>query len=88
MVRARDRNDLVRMQKRAGNAEAPITHTPHGDYAYRVVMTKGAWAAYLSSATEAIDYTNFKSEVAARLGHDRADIYLDVWATMLDLQKQ
>jgi hypothetical protein len=86
MVRARDRNDLVRMQQRAAN-DAPISHTPAGDYAYRITMSKSAWAAYLTSATEAIDYSNFKSAVADRLGHDRADLYLDVWATMLGLQK-
>jgi hypothetical protein len=86
MVRARDREDLVRLLKRAGS-DAPISHTPNGDYAYRITATKVAWAAYLTSATEAIDYSNFKSEVAARLGHDRADIYLSVWETMLDLQK-
>ncbi len=86
MVRARDREDLRRMQQRAGT-DVPISHTPNGDYAYRITLDKGAWVAYLSAASEAIDYGNFKDAVGQRLGHDRAVLYLDVWATMLELQR-
>jgi hypothetical protein len=90
VVRARVEADLERMltrlRHRTFETTIPIEHTPEGDYAYRCFLTKNEWALYLSRAVEATDYPNFKDEVAKRLGHDRADVYLDVWLTMMALQ--
>jgi hypothetical protein len=86
-VRTRDREDMVRMQQRVGN-DAPISHTPHRDYAHRITLSKAAWAGYLTAACEAIDYGNFKDAVAERQGWDRAHLYGEVWVTMLELQRE
>jgi hypothetical protein len=89
LVRCRDREDAQRLADWLGEDDLPIEvrHTPDADYAYRMVVPRLLFGNYLMSAVMDIDYTNFKSAVAERQGHDRADIYLDVWQVMLDLQK-
>ena len=87
LVRARDEQDMVRMLTRLGVDPTSAVHTPDHDYPWRVVMHKSSWSEYLLAANAAIDYTNFKERVAATLGHERANLYLDVWLTMMELQR-
>lgn len=62
--------------------------TPERDYRYRVLVRRGDWAGYVASAAGAIDYPNFKSEVARRQGSDRAHTFGDVWSVMYELQRR
>ncbi len=70
LVRARVRDDLEAFGART-DAPAP-TETPQRDYRFRTSVPFATLAAELAAQAAAIDYPNFKSEVAARQGHDRA----------------
>jgi hypothetical protein len=83
VVRARVRDDLERAADWVGNA---ILETPRADYPFRVVASRQAWVNYLSHATTAIDYFNFKDRVAKRLGSHRHDLLMSVWSTLRGLQ--
>ena len=85
-VRTRDREDMVRMQQRVGN-DAPISHTPHRDYAYRITLSKAGWAAYspppVRPSTTATSRTRWLSD------RDRTDpICTEKCVTMLELQRE
>lgn len=86
VIRARDREDLVRLQQVYLPTLGAIEATPARDYGFRSTCTKKAFAAALAKAVEAIDFDNFKSETAKSLGVEREAIYHDVWATLLRLQ--
>lgn len=65
---------------------ADITVYEHSDYPWRVIMPRTAWAAFLAEAAEDIDYGNFKDQVKATQGEDRAHVYARVWAVLLSLE--
>ena len=90
LVRCRDREDAQRLADWLSEDDLPIEvqHTPDADYAYRMVVPRLLFGNYLMSAVMDIDYGNFKDAVSEQLGHDRADLYLDVWVTMLALQQR
>src|SRR5947209_1813970 len=89
-VRARVKDDierLVEFAKRSGTSEAmEIISTPRADYAYRVVMNRSLWEQLARHLTADINYTNFKDAIHGE--PDRDDAYLDVWATMSELQRR
>ena len=85
LVRARVREDLEAFCART-NAPAP-TETPQRDYRFRTSVPFATLAAELAAQAAAIDYPNFKSEVAARQGHDRAHRYGRIWSVMHELQQ-
>jgi hypothetical protein len=78
MVRARVRADLEALIQAAG-WEVPIIRTPYRDYPYRVIVTQRRAAQALSKLATDLDYTNFKSAVGQRQGHQRAMAYHAVW---------
>ena len=78
LVRARVREDLEAFCART-NAPAP-TETPQRDYRFRTSVPFATLAEELAAQAAAIDYPNFKSEVAARQGHDRAHRYGRIWS--------
>lgn len=90
MVRCRKEADAkalaVRLITVLPDMPAEVKHTPEGDYAYRLVVPREAWAWYLWQFAMGLDYPNFKNAVAERQGLERADIYHDVWATMWEYQ--
>lgn len=53
-----------------------IVSTPDADYAFRVSVTKKAFAKKVVSRIGEINYTNFKSSVR---DDDLHDLYLDFW---------
>ena len=82
MVRARCREDIERL---ADKLAAEVVHTPDADYAYRVTVSKAAFANYIQAAVMDLDYPNFKDACA---GHGtRARAYMDVWSAMRRLQE-
>jgi hypothetical protein len=86
LVRARVKEDAERLIAAVGHGE--VLETPHGDYAFRVLLPRATWAAYGASAANAIDYPNFKAAVAARDGAERADAYGAVWAVLYAFQER
>jgi hypothetical protein len=89
LVRCRDREDAQRLADWLSEDDLPIEvhHTPDADYAYRMVVPRLLFGNYLMSAVMDLDYGNFKDRVHEVQGQARADVYLDVWATLLDLQE-
>lgn len=83
-VRARVRGDLDHLAETLG---AEVLETPAADYPFRVRVPKAAWARYVADRAERIDYDNFKDAVAARQGHDRAEVYMGVWSALRRLQR-
>ena len=83
IVRARVRADLERIAEHVGGE---ILDTPRADYPFRTVATRNAWWGYLEAATEAIDYTNFKSRVQTVRGRQRHDVLMRVWTDLRRLE--
>ena len=82
MVRARCREDIERLAKSLG---AEVVHTPNADYAYRITVSKAAFADYMRDAVMDLDYSNFKDACAGHGTRSRA--YMDVWSAMRRLQE-
>ena len=88
LVRARVREDLDRFADfvaRHGDRPA-VTATPRFDYGYRLTTSRQIFAAYLAECVGALDYPNFKNEVADA-DPERAHIYTRVWGVLRDLCK-
>jgi hypothetical protein len=58
-VRARKRQHIVN----AFPDRVPISHTPKGDYRWRVSVPADLWAEVVAARIRAIDYDNFKNSV-------------------------
>lgn len=80
-VRARVRDDLVRLKEAVPGAEE-ILELPHRDYPYRVYMSHGDWAGFCAGMAESIDYPNFKDAVKKVNGYERGSLYMGVWSVM------
>lgn len=87
-MRARDREDLVRLLKRLGRPKTKILETQINDYPFRVWIEKQAWSRYLVRVAEALDYDNFKDEVTRRQGKERHDVYSSVWSVLHRLERR
>lgn len=83
LVRARDRTSLESLAAATGEV---IHASPAADYPYRTSATKGDFAHWVATEAGAIDYPNFKSEVAAIRGDDYAHVLMGVWSTMHDAE--
>lgn len=85
LVRARVREDIDAFCARTD--APPAIETPDRDYRFRTSVPYATLAADLAAQAEAIDYPNFKSEVAAKQGHDRARRYGRIWSVLHELQE-
>jgi hypothetical protein len=82
-VRARDRKSLHALSKDTGVA---IVATPLADYPYRIAITNEQFSKWVSAQVMAVDYKNFKSEVADTLGYSFAKPLNQVWSAMHDVE--
>jgi hypothetical protein len=90
VVRCRAKDDALNLIEWLGDHDLTsitMQHTPDADYEWRLFIPRHAWAQYLISAVEHLDYPNFKTAVAQRQGLERADIYHDVWSVMAEFQE-
>ena len=85
-VRSRVRGDLEGLRARYLPGLGEIEATPDRDYAFRARVTKPELAAALGRIVLDIDYSNFKSEVAERMGYAREQVYHEVWEALANLQ--
>jgi 8-oxo-dGTP pyrophosphatase MutT (NUDIX family) len=85
-VCARVRSDLEALREAALPALGPIVSGQGTDYAWRASAPREQVQAALARLTADIHYANFKSEVALRQGHTRAELYHDVWSVLYRLQ--
>jgi len=62
-----------------------VIETSDADYGFRLTTSRDAFAAFVAERVVALDYPNFKSEVA-KTDPERAHAYMDVWAALRGLQ--
>jgi hypothetical protein len=88
LVRGRVRADLDHFADFvARHGDRPVvTATPRFDYGYRLTASRELFASYLAEHVGALDYPNFKNEVA-EADPERAHIYTRVWGVLRDLRK-
>ena len=82
-VRARDAQSL---QELANLTASQIIKTPLADYPYRVSISKESFTEWISKQIEALDYPNFKSEIAVTRGYNFAKPLNQVWSVMHDVE--
>ncbi|MBQ9370919.1 MAG: hypothetical protein IJU03_01895 [Thermoguttaceae bacterium] len=82
-VRSQFKGDLERLCKAYG-IEPKVTHTPDGDYSYRMNFPRDVWAEIVKSEAMAIDYPKVKPALHDGTKRDRA--YLKVFFTMMDFR--
>jgi hypothetical protein len=87
-VRARVAGDLDRLREKY-MPELSATITKGGsDYPFRGTVTRSDFARGLAKIGEDIDYPNFKSEVARKMGSQRAAVYHKIWKVLTDLENE
>src|SRR5664279_2203184 len=88
LVRGRVRRDLEHFADVALRlGERPeIVETLRADYGFRLTTSRAVLAAYLAGQVGALDYPNFKSEVA-KDDPERAQVYSRVWGVLRDLRR-
>ena len=96
LIRARALEDLESLCKLAeevvddasasGLSADAIIEMEDADYRYRLIADGEAWAGLVGALTAEVTYPNFKNAVTAR-DPDRAHIYMEVWATLLQIQE-
>ena len=96
LIRARALEDLESLCELAGEvlddaaksgfSDDAIIEMDDADYRYRLITDAEAWAQVVGALTAEITYPNFKSAVTER-DPDRARVYMEVWDTLLDIQR-
>jgi hypothetical protein len=88
LVRGRVREDLDHFADFAAQHGDPpaVSSTPRADYRYRLTTSREMFASYLTESAGALNYPNFKNEIAAADPH-RAHVYARVWEVLRDLGK-
>jgi ADP-ribose pyrophosphatase YjhB (NUDIX family) len=86
-IRSRVRSDLECLKSYLPSL-AKITEGEGTDYRFRAKAKRSDVAKAVAKMVEAIDYTNFKNEVAAKQGEKRAHVYADVWTALFALQSE
>src|SRR5450830_1957142 len=87
LVRGRVREDLDHFADfvaQRGDRPA-VTATPRFDYGYRLTTSREMFASYLTEQVGALNYPNFKNEVAAT-NEPRAHVYMGVWTALHKLR--
>lgn len=87
-VRARSASDLDRLRADYLPDLGPTVIGAGTDYPVRAVVGVEAYAEALAAIARDIDYANFKSEVARRMGHGRGHIYSEVWSDLLAIERE
>jgi hypothetical protein len=83
VVRARDLESLAPLIERTG---AEVNPWKGSDYAFRIVMPRTEFAAWVEEQAAGIDYPNFKSSAHRRRGGAYADVLHEVWDVMYRFQ--
>jgi len=84
VVRARDLESLTPLIERTG---AEVNPWEGSDYAFRIVVPREEFSAWVTEQAAGIDYTNFKSSAHQRRGGTFADVLHDVWDVMYRFQR-
>ena len=84
MVRARCREDLVRLAKKMKGYlnDKDIVEFDISDYKYRMKVDKNLWADYLRQSALDIDYSNVKASIIPLADKPRQTAYYDIWTAL------
>lgn len=85
-VRSRVRSDLAALKKHYLPNLGAIQESLDTDYRFRAVAPRAEVSSAMARMVDALDYGNFKSEVAKQQGHKRAGLYHQVWDVLYHLQ--
>lgn len=85
-VRARVAADLDSLRTQYMPGLSKTISYAGSDYPFRATIAREDYALGLKKLVMDIDYDNFKNEVAKKQGHERADVYADVWVDLLRLE--
>lgn len=85
-VRARVRKDLEALRQHYLPGLGDIQESSANDYRFRATAPRTEVAHAMFDMAEALNYNNFKAEVAKMQGHKRASLYHDVWENLCQLQ--
>ena len=86
-IRTRVREDLESLREQFLPSLGPIQDWATSDYRFRARAWRAAVEAALVRLTAAIDYDNFKNEVAKTQGYERSRTYSKVWEVLYGLQE-
>ena len=86
-VRTRVASDLDRLREKYMPELSETIKGQGTDYPHRATISHEDFAKGMEKIVKDIHYGNFKAEVEAKMGSKRESIYLEVWSTLLKLQK-
>jgi hypothetical protein len=87
-IRTRAEHDLHELLA-ASHLDAEIISTPKADYAFRIVVDKGALDRIFAVLADSVDYSNFKSCIASLpQQRDKLSAYNEFWGRMGNLQQK
>ena len=84
IVRSRDRASLEPLAALDGDQ---ILVGIGSDYRYRILCSRETFTRWVTEQATAIDYPNFKDEVA-KVDPERAAVYMGVWSELRKLQER
>lgn len=87
VVRARVRDDLVRLKQAYLPQLGPVQSSPNRDYQWRAAASKADFGAAMAKAVTTITYSNHKAAVERALGPVRAHLLNEVWRVLLALAR-
>ena len=87
-IRARVASDLDSLRQKYLPGLSITTTKGGTDYPYRATISHAEFAAGLARMGEAINYSNFKNEVAKKMGSRRSHAYHKVWDAMFELESE
>lgn len=87
-IRGRVRTDMADLCRALGWSEEVILDT-FGDYRFRIIATQEQVAAAMAAFGDSIDYSNFKSRIAALpRQREKMAAYHELWNGMVRIQDQ
>lgn len=87
-VRSRVKTDLDALRERFMPELGPTIKGGGTDYGFRAKIPRESFSEGMKRVSEAIEYSNFKNEIAAQQGHRRANVYGKVWTALLPLENE
>lgn len=86
-VRARVREDLERLRAQVPEL-GEVREGGGTDYPFRATVSPEALGRGFGQLVTGIDYANFKSEVARRMGMARERVYAEIWGVLHRLEEK
>ena len=85
-IRARQHEDLTALRTKYAPELSEMIETMDADYPYRAFCTAEQWGVICARIGSNVRYDNFKSNVYATQGAQRAGVYGSIWTTLLELE--